>query len=63
MKDQLVTTKGDIEKEILEKRETLDSLKPSLQGILKSTLPVQEKMGLNIDAKKAQCETAMYLSK
>ncbi len=63
MKDQLGKTKEEMEREILQKKDTLESLQPSLQEILKATLPVQEKLGLNIDAKKAQYETALYLPK
>ncbi|EDO39880.1 predicted protein [Nematostella vectensis] len=51
-----------LEKEINTRREFLNSLQPRLEEILKSTVPVQEYLNLPLDAKRAQHETARYLS-
>ncbi|XP_065054549.1 THO complex subunit 5 homolog isoform X2 [Rhopilema esculentum] len=63
MKDQLLKEKADIEKDISNQVDMLTSLKPSLNGILKSTLPLQEKLNLNIDSRRVQYEIASYLPK
>eukprot|EP00794_Sanderia_malayensis_P014140 gene14140-15617_t len=63
MKDQLGKKKEEMQKDITDKTNTIDGLLPSLEEILKATLPVQEKMGLYIDATKAQHETATFLPK
>ena len=61
MKDQYLKSKVEIEKEIASQNNTLKSLRPSLNAILKATLPLQEKMGLNIDSQKSQYEIANFL--
>ena len=63
MKDHLLKEKADIEKDISKQVDMLTSLKPSLNGILKSTLPLQEKLNLNIDSRRVQYEIASYLPK
>ena len=52
-----------MEKEIAKQTEALTSLHPSLAGILKATVPLQEQLGLNINERKAQHETAAFLPK
>lgn len=52
-----------MEKDISNQTEILMSLQPSLAGILKATMPLQEKLGLRIDEKKIQYETAAFLPK
>lgn len=61
MKDQYLKSKVEIEKEIASQNDTLNGLRPSLNAILKATLPLQEKMGLNIDSQKSQYEIANFL--
>ena len=61
MKNQLLRDKLVMEKEILKRTEILASLQPSIDGILKATIPLQERLGLKIDERKAQYETATLL--
>ena len=52
-----------MEKEISRQTEVLNSLQPSIVDILRSTVPLQEKLGLKIDEMKAQFEIAPFLPK
>ena len=63
MKNQLLRDKLVMEKEISKRTEILTSLQPSIAGILKATIPLQEQLGLKIDERKAQYEVAPLLPK
>lgn len=60
-KGEFVQEKKRIESEIEEKSDYLVNLRPRLEQIIKATLPVQEFMGMPIEAERLIFEKAQYL--
>lgn len=60
-KTEYLEQKKKTESELNQKSDYLSNLKPRLDQIIKATMPVQEYMGLPIEAERLLFETAQYL--
>ncbi|XP_028409094.1 THO complex subunit 5 homolog [Dendronephthya gigantea] len=60
-KQNYVAERKMISQEIQTKKEFLNSLEPQLKTILKATSPIQEFLGLRLESKRLQYQTAKYL--
>ncbi|XP_014681794.1 PREDICTED: THO complex subunit 5 homolog [Priapulus caudatus] len=58
---EIKATKEETARQIQEKQAQLDSLLPRFKAILKATQPIQESLGMRLDEKRQQQETARYL--
>ncbi|XP_065663328.1 THO complex subunit 5 homolog isoform X2 [Hydra vulgaris] len=62
-KNKFLEEKKKIEDEIYSKTNYLNSLKPHLAQIMKTTEPVQELMGVSFETERLMFESAQYLSR
>lgn len=60
-KQDYVETKQKVAQEIQTKNEFLNSLEPRLNSVLQATLPIQDYMGVPLDAQRSQYKTAKFL--